>query len=140
MRPPTASLRSWGEPPRFDFAPRPHWELGAALGILDLPAGAKITGSGFPLFRGLGARLVRALSGFMLDLHTREHGYEEIAPPYLVNRATLTGTGQLPKFEEDLYAVPADDLFLIPTAEVPVTNIHRDEILEAADLPRGYCA
>jgi seryl-tRNA synthetase len=133
-------VRTWGEPPRFDFTPRPHWELGAALGILDLPAGAKIAGSGFPLFRGLGARLVRALSSFMLDLHTREHGYEEVAPPYLVNRATLTGTGQLPKFEDDLYAVPSDDLFLIPTAEVPVTNIHRDEILEAGDLPRGYCA
>jgi seryl-tRNA synthetase len=133
-------VRTWGEPPRFEFAPRPHWELGTALGILDLPAGAKLAGSGFPLFRGLGARLVRALSGFMLDLHTREHGYEEVAPPYLVNRATATGTGQLPKFEEDLYAVPSDDLFLIPTAEVPLTNIHRDEILEAADLPRGYCA
>jgi len=132
-------VRTWGEPPRFDFAPRPHWELGVSLGILDLPAGAKITGTGFPVFRGLGARLVRALSGFMLDLHTREHGYEEVATPYLVNRATLTGTGQLPKFEEDLYAVPSDDLFLIPTAEVPVTNLHRDEILEAADLPRGYC-
>ena len=133
-------VRTWGEPPRFDFPPRPHWELGTALGILDLPAGAKITGSGFPLLRGLGARLVRALSGFMLDLHTREHGYEEVAPPYLVNRATLTGTGQLPKFEEDLYGVPSDDLFLIPTAEVPLTNIHRDEILEGSDLPRGYCA
>jgi seryl-tRNA synthetase len=133
-------VRSWGEPPTFDFPPRPHWELGAALGILDLPAGAKLTGSGFPLLRGLGARLVRALSGFMLDLHTREHGYEEVAPPYLVNRATLTGTGQLPKFEEDLYGVPSDDLFLIPTAEVPLTNIHRDEILEGSDLPRGYCA
>jgi seryl-tRNA synthetase len=133
-------IRTWGEPPRFDFTPRPHWELGAALGILDLPAGAKIAGSGFPLFRGLGARLVRALGNFMLDLHTREHGYEEVAPPYLVNRATLTGTGQLPKFEEDLYAIPSDDLFLIPTAEVPVTNIHRDEILEAGDLPRAYCA
>ena len=133
-------VRTWGEPPTFDFPPRPHWELGAALGILDLPAGAKITGSGFPLLRGLGARLVRALSGFMLDLHTREHGYEEVSPPYLVNRATLTGTGQLPKFEEDLYGVPSDDLFLIPTAEVPLTNIHRDEILEGSDLPRGYCA
>ena len=133
-------LRAWGDLPRFEFAPRPHWELGASLGILDLPAGAKITGSGFPVFRGLGARLVRALSGFMLDLHTREHGYEEIAPPYLVNRATMTGTGQLPKFEEDLYALPADELFLIPTAEVPVTNLHRDDILEASDLPRGYCA
>jgi seryl-tRNA synthetase len=133
-------VRTCGEPPTFDFAPRPHWELGAALGILDLPAGAKLAGSGFPLFRGPGARLVRALSAFMLDLHTREHGYEEIAPPYLANRASLVGTGQLPKFEDDLYAVPSDDLFLIPTAEVPLTNIHRDEILEAADLPRGYCA
>jgi len=133
-------VRSWGAPPRLDFEPRPHWELGAALGILDLAAGAKLAGSGFPLLRGLAARLVRALSGFMLDLHTKEHGYEEVAPPYLVNRATATATGQLPKFEEDLYAVPSDDLFLIPTAEVPLTNIHRDEILEAADLPRGYCA
>ena len=133
-------VRTWGEPPRFEFEPRPHWELGAALGLLDLPAGAKLTGSGFPLFRGTGARLVRALAAFMLDLHTREHGYEEVAPPYLVNRATLTGTGQLPKFEEDLYGVPSDDLFLIPTAEVPLTNIHRDEVLEASDLPRGYCA
>jgi seryl-tRNA synthetase len=133
-------VRTWGNPPSFDFAPRPHWELGAALGILDLPAGAKIAGSGFPLLRGLGARLVRALSGFMLDLHTREHGYEEVAPPYLVNRVTLTGTGQLPKFEDDLYGVPSDDLFLIPTAEVPLTNIHRDEILEGSDLPLGYCA
>jgi seryl-tRNA synthetase len=133
-------VRSWGDPPAFDFVPKPHWELGTALGILDLPAGAKIAGSGFPLLRGLGARLVRALSAFMLDLHTREHGYEEIAPPYLVNRATATGTGQLPKFEEDLYSVPADDLYLIPTAEVPVTNIHRDEILDGAELPRGYCA
>jgi seryl-tRNA synthetase len=133
-------VRVRGEPPRFDFEPRPHWELGAALGLLDLPTGAKLAGSGFPLLRGLGARLARALGGFMLDLHTREHGYEEVAPPYLVNRATATATGQLPKFEEDLYAVPSDDLFLIPTAEVPLTNMHRDEILDAADLPRGYCA
>jgi seryl-tRNA synthetase len=132
-------VRAWGEPLRFDFPPRPHWELGAALGILDLPAGAKLAGSGFPLFRGAGARLVRALSAFMLDLHTREHGYEEIAPPYLANRPSLVGTGQLPKFEEDLYAVPSDDLFLIPTAEVPLTNLHRDDILDAADLPRAYC-
>ncbi|MBA2459875.1 MAG: serine--tRNA ligase [Gemmatimonadales bacterium] len=133
-------LRNWGELPRFDFVARPHWELGTELGILDLPAGARIAGSGFPLFKRQGARLIRALAGFMLDLHTREHGYEEVAPPYLVNRATLTGTGQLPKFEEDLYAVPADDLFLLPTAEVPVTNIHRDEILDGAALPRGYVA
>ncbi len=133
-------VRTWGEPPQFGFAPKPHWELGSALGILDLPAGAKITGSGFPLFRGNGARLIRALAAFMIDLHTREHGYEEIAPPYLVNRATATGTGQLPKFEDDLYGLPADDLFLIPTAEVPVTNIHRDEILDGAALPKGYVA
>jgi seryl-tRNA synthetase len=132
--------RTWGEPPRFDFQPRPHWELATALGILDLAAGAKLTGSGFPVFRGLGARLGRALAAFMLDLHTREHGYVEVAVPYLVNRASLTGTGQLPKFEDDLYGFPVDDLFLIPTAEVPVTNLHRDEILDAAALPRGYVA
>ncbi|MBA3521785.1 MAG: serine--tRNA ligase, partial [Gemmatimonadales bacterium] len=133
-------VRSWGEPPRFDFEPKPHWELAAGLDLLDLPAGARLTGSGFPVFRGRGARLVRALSGFMLDLHTSEHGYVEIAPPYLVNRTTLTGTGQLPKFEEDLYSIAGDDLFLIPTAEVPLTNLHRDEILEGADLPKGYVA
>ncbi len=133
-------VRTWGEPPVFDSRPKPHWELATALGILDLPNGAKLTGSGFPVFRGAGAKLVRALAGFMLDLHTREHGYIEIAPPYLVNRATLTGTGHLPKFEDDLYGFPADDFFLIPTAEVPVTNLHRDEILEASDLPRGYVA
>ena len=133
-------LRSWGEPPRFDFEPVPHWDLGARLGLLDLAAGAKIAGSGFPLLRGQGARLVRALREFMLDVHTREHGYEEIVPPYLVNRATLTGTGQLPKFEEDLYRTDPDDLFLIPTAEVPVTNIHRDDILDGASLPIGYTA
>jgi seryl-tRNA synthetase len=133
-------LRSWGSPPKLDFTPRPHWELGPALGLFDLPAGGKITGSGFPLFTGLGAKLGRALAGFMLDLHTREHGYLEVAPPYLVNRASITGTGQLPKFAEELYACPADDLFLIPTAEVPVTNIHRDEILEASALPATYVA
>jgi seryl-tRNA synthetase len=133
-------VRTWGTPPTFDFVPRPHWELGAELGLLDLAAGAKITGSGFPVLRGIGAKLVRALANFMLDLHTEEHGYIEIAPPYLVNRASMTGTGQLPKFAEELYAVTADELFLIPTAEVPVTNLHRDEILDAADLPRGYVA
>jgi seryl-tRNA synthetase len=133
-------VRTWGEPPAFDFQPRPHWELAAGLGMLDLPAGAKLTGSGFPVFRGYGARLGRALAAFMLDLHTREHGYVEVAVPYLVNRATLTGTGQLPKFEDDLYGIPADDLFLIPTAEVPVTNLHRDEILESSQLPLGYVA
>ncbi|HEY9518051.1 MAG TPA: serine--tRNA ligase [Gemmatimonadales bacterium] len=133
-------VRSWGEPPTFDFAPRPHWELGESLGILDLVRGSKLSGSGFPVFRGAGARLVRALASFMLDLHTGAHGYLEVAPPYLVSRATLTGTGQLPKFEEDLYASSRDDLFLIPTAEVPVTNLHRDEILEAAALPVTYVA
>jgi seryl-tRNA synthetase len=133
-------LRSWGAPPHFDFEPRPHWEIGTALGLLDLAAGAKITGSGFPLFRGMGARLVRALREFMLDVHTREHGYEEIVPPYLVNRASLVGTGQLPKFEDELYHVAADELFLIPTAEVPVTNLHRDDILDGAALPIAYTA
>jgi seryl-tRNA synthetase len=133
-------LRSWGELPRFDFAPRPHWELGASLDLFDLPRGGKIAGSGFPLFTGIGARLIRALAAFMIDLHTREHGYLEVAPPYLVNRASLTGTGQLPRFAEEVYTVPADDLFLIPTAEVPVTNIHRDEILDGGRLPLAYVA
>jgi seryl-tRNA synthetase len=133
-------VRAWGDPQQFEFPAKPHWELGASLGLFDLPAGVKITGSGFPLFTGMGARLGRALANFMLDLHTREHGYLEVAPPYLVNRATLTGTGQLPRFAEEVYASPADDLFLIPTAEVPVTNIHRDEILEAKVLPASYVA
>ena len=133
-------LRSWGAVPAFDFVPKPHWELGAALGLFDLAAGARIAGSGFPLFTGMGARLVRALANFMLDLHTVEHGYTEVHPPLLVNRATLTGTGQLPRFEGDMYALPADDLFLIPTAEVPVTNIVRDMILDASALPLTYVA
>ncbi len=133
-------IRTWGEPPRFDFEPKPHWDLGAELGLFDLPRGAKLAGSGFPVYTGLGARLVRALANFMLDLHATEHGYLEVAPPYLVNRASMTGTGQLPRFEEELYAIPLDGLYLIPTAEVPVTNLHRDEILDAADLPRGYVA
>jgi seryl-tRNA synthetase len=132
-------LRSWGEPRPADQALRPHWELGEALGMLDLPRGAKVSGSGFPVFTGAGARLVRGLAAFMLDLHTREHGYTEVAPPFLVSRATMTGTGQLPRFAEDMYAT-ADDLFLIPTAEVPLTNLHRDEILEAARLPVAYVA
>lgn len=132
-------LRRWGELPTFGFEPRPHWELGERLGLLDLPRGAKIAGSGFPLFVGWGARLVRALVTLMLDLHTREHGYVEIAPPYLVNRATAQGTGQLPDLERNMY-VTEDDLYLIPTAEVPVTNLHRDEILAAGELPRGYVA
>ena len=133
-------LRSWGKPPQLDFVPKPHWELGASLGLFDLAAGVKITGSGFPLFTGMGARLSRALANFMLDLHTREHGYLEVSPPYLVNRGSITGTGQLPKFAEEVYSCPSDDLFLIPTAEVPLTNIHRDEVLEAKVLPATYVA
>jgi len=133
-------LRTWGSPPAFGFEPRPHWELGERLGILDLPRGAKLSGSGFPAFIGLGARLVRALENFMLDLHTREHGYIEVAPPLLLNEASLLGTGQLPKFEEELYRVERDGLYLLPTAEVPVTNLHRDEILDGASLPIGYVA
>jgi seryl-tRNA synthetase len=133
-------VRTWGEPRRFDFTPKPHWELGAALGILDLPAGALVTGSGFPVFRGAGAKLVRALSSFMLDLHTGRHGYTEVAVPYVVNRASMQGTGQLPKFADELYTITADDLYLVPTAEVPVTNLHRDAILDGAALPFGYTA
>jgi seryl-tRNA synthetase len=133
-------LRAWGDIPSFAFEPRPHWDLGERLGILDLPRGAKLSGSGFPVFVGLGARLVRALENFMLDLHTRDHGYVEVAVPLLLNRASLLGTGQLPKFEEDLYGVERDGLYLLPTAEVPVTNLHRDEILDGASLPRGYVA
>lgn len=133
-------VRSKGSPPTFDFAPRPHWDLGERLGILDLPRGAKISGTGFPVFVGLGARLVRALENFMLDLHTQEHGYVEVAPPLLINRASLEGTGQLPKFADDLYTIERDGLYLLPTAEVPLTNLHRDEILEASALPMAYVA
>ncbi len=135
-----AVVRTWGSPPEFPFTPKPHWELGEALGLFDLPRGAKIAGSGFPVFTGLGARLVRALSNFMLDLHTQEHGYREVSPPYLVNRATMTGTGQLPKFADEMYTVTADELYLIPTAEVPLTNLYRDEILEARQLPMTFAA
>ena len=133
-------VRTWGEPRVFDFTPRPHWELGERLGLFDLPRGARISGSGFPLFTGVGARLVRALANFMLDLHTREHGYTEVCPPYVVTSETMQGTGQLPKFAEDLYQVPGDGLWLIPTAEVPVTNIHRGEILDGSALPVTYVA
>jgi seryl-tRNA synthetase len=132
-------LRSWGTRRSFDFHPQPHWELGATLGILDLPTGAKIAGSGFPLFRGAGGRLVRGLAAFMLDLHTREHGYVEIQPPYLVNADSARGTGQLPDHEQNMY-VTADGFYLVPTAEVPVTNIHRDDVLAAEQLPIGYAA
>jgi seryl-tRNA synthetase len=133
-------LRSWGEPRAQTEAIRPHWEVGERLGLLDLPRGAKVSGSGFIVYRGGGARLVRALMNLMLDLHTTEHGYEELWVPLVVNRDTMTGTGQLPKFEDDMYALRDEELFLIPTAEVPVTNLYRDEILEAAELPRGFCA
>ncbi len=133
-------VRQWGEKPSFGFTPRPHWELGDALGILDLSRGAKISGSGFPVLRGRGARLQRGLIDFMLDLHTREHGYQELRVPYLVTPETMTGTGQLPKFSEESYLTDRDDLWLIPTAEVPVTNLHRDELLGASDLPLLYTA
>jgi seryl-tRNA synthetase len=133
------TVREWGERRTFAFTPRPHWDLGAELGILDLAAGARLTGSGFPVYRGMGARLHRALISFMLDLHTREHGYTEVETPFVVNRAAMTGTGQLPKFEDDAYRIADDDLFLIPTAEVPVTNLHREEIV-AERLPIAYTA
>lgn len=132
-------LRTWGEIPSFGFTPKPHWEIGESLKLFDLRRGAKITGSGFPLFTGVGARLIRGLINFMLDLHTTEHGYIEVVPPLLVNRETATGTGQLPDLERNMY-VTEDGLYLVPTAEVPVTNIHRDDVLAADDLPRGYVA
>jgi seryl-tRNA synthetase len=131
--------KTWGEP-RATNGVRPHWEIGDALGIIDLPRGAKISGSGFIVFRGLGARLTRALMSYFIEVHVREHGYEEIWVPVVVNRATMTGTGQLPKFEEDMYALRDEELFLIPTAEVPVTNLYRDEILDVAVLPKGFVA
>jgi len=133
-------VRSWGEKKAFSFTPLPHWELGKELDILDFERAAKISGTGFTLYKGAGARLERALYNFMLDLHTQEHGYIEVLPPYLVNRTSMTGTGQLPKLEEDMYRLPDDDLFLIPTAEVPVTNIHANEILSNKDLPILYAA
>ena len=133
-------VRSWGTPPVFSFEPQAHWDIGEALGILDFERAAKITGARFCLSKGAGARLERALISFMLDLHTTEHGYTEVLPPFMVNRASMTGTGQLPKFEEDLFRLIDPDFLLIPTAEVPVTNIHRDEILKRSDLPISYTA
>jgi seryl-tRNA synthetase len=130
-------VRSWGTP-RDQAGVTPHWELGEALGIIDLPRAAKIAGSGFVAFRGSGARLVRSLMNFFLELQVREHGYEETYVPAVANRATMTGTGQLPKFEDDMYAVRDENLFLVPTAEVPITNLYRDEILDGASLPRGF--
>jgi seryl-tRNA synthetase len=133
-------VRRVGQPRQFDFEPKAHWDLGPELGILDLERAAKITGARFALYWGLGARLERALVNFMLDTHTREHGYTEVLPPFLVNSASLFGTGQLPKFKEDLFKCEGHDLWLIPTAEVPVTNIYRDETLDADALPIKLCA
>ncbi len=133
-------VKEWGELPKFSFEPRAHWEIGELLGILDLARGAKLSGSGFYALTGKGALLERGLINFMLDLHTKEHGYKEVWPPFMVNRASMTGTGQLPKLEEDMYLCEKDDLFLVPTAEVPVTNLHRDEILKAEELPIYYVA
>jgi len=133
-------VRTWGEPPRFSFEAKAHWDLGPALGILDFERAARMAGARFSLLLGDGARLERALIQFMLDLHGQEHGYVEVEPPFLVNGKALFGTGQLPKFEEDLFKVQPGNYYLIPTAEVPVTNIHAEEILEASDLPVAYCA
>ncbi|ENL7088415.1 serine--tRNA ligase [Listeria monocytogenes] len=133
-------IRKWGEVREFDFEPKAHWDLGTDLDILDFENAAKVTGSRFVFYKKLGARLERALINFMMDLHSNEHGYEEMLPPYMVNRASMTGTGQLPKFEEDAFLIEAEDYFLIPTAEVPVTNYHREDILKAEDLPRKYTA
>jgi seryl-tRNA synthetase len=135
-------VRRWGAPPQFDFAPKPHWELGAELGVLDLERAVKLTGARFAVYWDLGAKLERGLANFMLDLHTREHGYTEVLPPYLVNSESMYGTGQLPKFASDLFRVPhgEKDLWLIPTAEVPVTNLYRDEVLDVARLPISLAA
>ena len=133
-------VRSWGEPQELPFTAKPHWDLGEDLGILDFERGAKITGARFTLYRGAGARLERALINLMLDLHTGEHGYQEVLPPFMVNRDSMQGTGQLPKFEDDLFKLVDPEFYLIPTAEVPVTNIHRGEILKKSDLPISYCA
>ena len=135
-------VRRWGEPTKFDFEPKAHWDLGANLGILDPETAAKITGARFTVYRDLGARLERAIMNFYLDLHTSQHGYTEVFPPFMVSRESMTGTGQLPKFEEDAYKVFGDgkEYFLVPTAEVPVTNMYRDMILDGKDLPIKHCA
>lgn len=133
-------VRKWGAPRSFDFTPQAHWDIGEGLDILDFERAAKVTGARFTFYKGLGARLERAVINFMLDLHTGEHGYQEIFPPFMVNRDSMTGTGQLPKFEEDLFRIDSVDYFLIPTAEVPVTNIYRGEILDGALLPICYAA
>ncbi|MFC3883428.1 serine--tRNA ligase [Bacillus songklensis] len=133
-------VRKWGEVRQFEFEPKPHWDIATDLDILDFERAGKVTGSRFVFYKGLGARLERALINFMLDLHVEEHGYEEVLPPYMVNRTSMTGTGQLPKFEEDAFRIESEDYFLIPTAEVPVTNLHRDEILNGDQLPITYAA
>ena len=133
-------VKRWGEIPTFSFPPKPHWEIGEALGILDFERAAKMTGARFTLYWGMGARLERALISFMLDLHTGRHGYEEVLPPFMVNSRAMTGTGQLPKFKEDLFKLDGWDFYLVPTAEVPVTNMHQDEVLEESELPRRYTA
>ncbi|ASB86600.1 serine--tRNA ligase [Bacillus sonorensis] len=133
-------VRKWGELPKFSFEAKPHWDIADQLDILDFERAGKVTGSRFVFYKGLGARLERALYNFMLDLHVDEYGYTEVIPPYMVNRASMTGTGQLPKFEEDAFKIREEDYFLIPTAEVPITNMHRDEILSADSLPINYAA
>ncbi|MBI2917086.1 MAG: serine--tRNA ligase [Chloroflexi bacterium] len=131
-------VRTWGDIPEFPFTPLPHWDIGTRLDIIDFERGVKLSGARFYVLKGAGAKLERALTDWMIDVHTREHGYVEVAAPYLVKREAMVGTGQLPKFEEDMYRCDADDLFLIPTAEVPVTNLHREEIIEAGRLPLYY--
>lgn len=133
-------MRTWGTMPALAFTPKPHWEIGEALGILDFERAARIAGARFAVLTGLGARLERALINYMLDLHTSRHGYREVLPPFMVNRDAMTGTGQLPKFEEDLFKLRDDDYFLIPTAEVPLTNLHREEVVTEAQLPIKYTA
>ncbi|RSL29632.1 serine--tRNA ligase [Salibacterium salarium] len=133
-------IRTWGDKPAFSFEAKAHWDLAVDLQMMDFERASKVTGSRFVFYKGAGARLERALINFMMDLHQQEHGYEEIMPPYMVNRDSMTGTGQLPKFEEDAFKIREEDYFLIPTAEVPVTNLHRDEILSAEDLPLLYTA
>lgn len=133
-------IRTWGTPRDFDFRPKPHWELGEDLNIIDFERGSKVTGARFSFYKGLGARLERAVFSFMLDLHTTEHQYVEVFPPFIVNRDSMVGTGQLPKFAEDMFKLEGLDYYLIPTAEVPVTNLYRNEILDGADLPIKHCA
>lgn len=133
-------VRKWGEPRKFDFEPKPHWELGETLGLLDFEAASRVTGSRFTFYKGLGARLERALINFMLDMHTEKHGYTEIFPPFMVHRRSMFGTGQLPKFEEDAFKVAGTEYFLVPTAEVPVTNMYRETIIDGNKLPIYHCA